>query len=35
MTPPKCMLAEQTGSGDGGAGYEARIESAMTDEGRS
>jgi uncharacterized protein len=35
MTPPKRMLSEQTGSGDGGASYEGRIRAAMKDEGRA
>ena len=35
MTPPKGMLAEQTGTNDGGAGYDASIRAAMKDEGRA
>jgi PPOX class probable FMN-dependent enzyme len=35
MTPPKRMLAEQTGSNDDGARYETNVKNAMTDEGRS
>jgi len=34
MTPPKKMLADQVGSTDGGAAYEASIERAMLAEGR-